>query len=216
MTPTASPARRALWLTVFAVSMGLLEAAVVVYLRELYYPAGFRFPIVLLPERIAIVEILREASTILMLAAVAVLAGQDAIDRFFVFGYLFGGWDLVYYLGLRLCLGWPSSLLTWDILFLIPVPWLSPVLCPVLVSVTLIGGFVLHAWLRARGRPLRPTPLEWGASAAGAFLIVLSMCWEYRVVAEGREPGEFPWGMLAAGLAIASAPLLRAARRAIL
>ena len=31
-------------LIIFAVSMGFLEAIVVVYIRELYYPDGFRFP----------------------------------------------------------------------------------------------------------------------------------------------------------------------------
>jgi hypothetical protein len=124
--------KRVAWLSTYAVAMGLLEAAVVVYLRALYYPEGFRFPLVMMPERMAIIEVLREVTTILMLAAVAALTGKDAHDRFFVFGFLFGAWDLVYYLGLFLFLGWPGSLATWDILFLIPVPWVSPVLFPVL------------------------------------------------------------------------------------
>ena len=109
LTPTF---RRTAWLVVFAVAMGFLEAAVVVYLRELYYPDGFRFPFVPLPERILWTELARELTTLIMLLAVAMLAGKNRLDRFFVFGFLFGVWDIVYYVGLRLFLGWPESLFT--------------------------------------------------------------------------------------------------------
>ena len=64
------PARRVPWLTLFAVAFGLLEAAVVVYLRELYYPGGFRFPIVIIPDRVAVVELVRELTTLLMLLGI--------------------------------------------------------------------------------------------------------------------------------------------------
>ena len=47
--------------------MGLLEAVVVVYLRELYYPAGFAFPLASMSKRIYITELLREVATIVML-----------------------------------------------------------------------------------------------------------------------------------------------------
>ena len=66
-------ARRVPWLTLFAVAFGFLEAGVVVYLRELYYPAGFRFPVVIVPDRIAVMELVRELTTVLMLLAVALL-----------------------------------------------------------------------------------------------------------------------------------------------
>ena len=65
--------RRSVWLTVFAVAMGFLEAAVVVYLRELYYPGGFEFPIVQITPKIVVVEIVREFTTLVMLFAVAAL-----------------------------------------------------------------------------------------------------------------------------------------------
>jgi len=34
---------RIIWLVLFSIAMGFLETAVVVYLRELYYPDGFSF-----------------------------------------------------------------------------------------------------------------------------------------------------------------------------
>jgi hypothetical protein len=45
----------------------------------------------------------------------------------------------MYYAGLKIFLDWPESLFTWDILFLIPVTWVSPVLAPVLCSLCMIA-----------------------------------------------------------------------------
>jgi hypothetical protein len=207
--------RRLAWLTVYAVAMGLLEASVVVYLRELYYPGGFRFPLVALPTRILVVEIVREAATIAMLGAVAVLAGEDALDRFFVFGFLFGGWDLVYYLGLLLSLGWPPSLLAWDILFLIPVLWLGPVVYPILISTLLVAGFFAHEILEALGRRVRLSRREWLAAVLGAGGVVLSFCWRAKDALAAEGPRDFPVALLATGLLVAVLAFLRAGARAL-
>jgi hypothetical protein len=212
--PRAAAGRRLPWLTLFAVAFGLLEAAVVVYLRELYYPGGFRLPVVLIPDRIATVELARELATLLMLAAVSVLAGRSFIDRFFVFAYLFGVWDIVYYLGLWAILGWPDSPLTWDVLFLIPVPWLGPVLYPVLISLLLVGGFLVHDARRKRGRATHLTGVEWSVAAAGALLVVVAFCWNWRVVARSEMPGDFPVGIFVAGVIAGTVPFVRAFARA--
>jgi hypothetical protein len=208
------PSRRLAWLSLYAVAMGLLEAAVVVYLRELYYPGGFAFPLVVLPERVAVVELLREAATVVMILAVAGIAGTERTDRFLVFGYVFGVWDIVYYAGLWAFLDWPASLLDWDVLFLIPVPWLGPVLYPVVVSLLLIGGFLLHEGLGARGRALRLTWPEWAAAWVGALCVVVAFCWNRRIVAEGAVPTRFPLWLYLAGLLAGVAPFVRAAARA--
>ena len=125
-------------LLVFSVSMGLLEAIVVVYIRELYYPDGFRFPLKELPPWLIAVEWIREITTLLMLGSVAWITGKRFLKRLSAFLYLFGIWDIVYYLGLKIFLDWPESLLTWDILFLIPFAWVGPVLAPVLCSIMMI------------------------------------------------------------------------------
>jgi hypothetical protein len=111
---------------------------VVIYLRELYYPAGFDFPVVSMPGKIAMTEILREIATLIMLLAMGFLAGKNAPQRFAWFIYSFAIWDLFYYVFLKLILDWPSSWFTWDILFLVPIVWTGPVLAPVLVSLTMI------------------------------------------------------------------------------
>lgn len=206
-------ARRAAWLALFGVAFGILEAAVVVYLRELYYPGGFRFPIVIIPDQVAAVELVRELTTLLMLTAVAMVAGRDRMDRFFVFAFLFGVWDMVYYVGLWAFLGWPPSLLTWDVLFLIPVPWLGPVIYPVLVSLFLVAGFLVHERIRARGGVVLLTGGEWSVAWIGALVVVAAFCWNWRAVGDGTVPESFPAALFAAGMIAGVTPFVRAGRR---
>jgi hypothetical protein len=123
---------------IFAIAMAYLESAVVVYMRTIYYPDGFIFPLKLIEGRIAITEIFREAATIVMLITVAMIVSKRAIERFAWFIYAFAIWDIFYYVFLFILLGWPESILTWDILFLIPVTWTGPVLAPVINSITMI------------------------------------------------------------------------------
>lgn len=207
--------RRVVWLSAFAVAMGWLEAAVVVYLRALYYPAGFRFPLVPMPEQMALVEILREASTLIMLLAVAILSGSDRLDRFFVFAHLFGAWDITYYVGLFAFLRWPESMLTWDVLFLIPVPWAAPVLYPLIVSALLVAGFLVHEVLRARHVVVRPSTAEWIAASAGALVMVVCFCWQWRSLLAGATPRAFPAPFFIGGLAAAVLAFSRAFSRAL-
>ncbi len=56
-----------------------------------------------------------------------------------LFFFAFGIWDIFYYVWLWLTIRWPASLVSMDVLFLIPVPWLSQVWFPLLVS----GGTIL-------------------------------------------------------------------------
>jgi hypothetical protein len=180
--------------------MAYLEAAVVVYLRALYYPQGFGFPLVLIPNRMALIEIGREIATIVMLLAVGLLAGRERWERFLLFAFGFGIWDLGYYAGLRALLGWPPSLLTWDVLFLIPVPWIGPVLAPVIVSLGLILGSL---WLLARGLPAGPPRFPtwaWVCMLAGGVFVLFSFTLDFRVALGGLEPPPFRWGLFGAGV----------------
>src|ERR1051326_1078616 len=119
--------RTIIWLGIFAIAIGFLESAVVIYLRRMFYPGGFNFPLVPVDTQIAIVEFCREAATIIMLAAMGALIGKNASQRWAVFIYAFGLWDIFYYVFLKIFLDWPESVFNWDILFLIPVPWVGPV-----------------------------------------------------------------------------------------
>jgi hypothetical protein len=118
--------------------MGYLESAVVVYLRELYYPDGFVFPLKAMSQNVAITELYREAATLIMILAVSVLAAENRLHRFAWFLLVFGTWDIAYYVFLKLLIGWPGSFLTTDILFLLPSIWTGPVIAPLINSCTMI------------------------------------------------------------------------------
>jgi hypothetical protein len=202
---------RCVWLLLLALGLGWFEVAIVVYLRELYYPDGFRFPVVLVPPRIAAVEIAREAASILVLAAAARLAGRAFLERFAAFALLFGAWDLVYYAGLKLLLGWPSSFSEWDVLFLIPVPWLGPVWAPCAVSAALVaaGGYLY--W--TADRPRRYAAGDWLVAIAGGLLVIGSFTVDWRALVEQRLPRPFPAWLFWLGFATGLGALVRGERR---
>jgi hypothetical protein len=163
----------------FSIAMGFLEAAVVIYLRELYYPSGFTFPMVPIPRLAATTELLREAATIIMLVAFGIIAGTDKIRRFGFFLISFAIWDLTYYGVLKLMLNWPISLLDWDVLFLIPVPWFAPVLAPCLVSLLMIAfaSVLLRAPLLPMSKIIRP--LNWTLLIIGCVTLIVSFTLDY-------------------------------------
>src|SRR5216684_5809191 len=146
---------------VFAASFGFLEAVVVVYLRaavgllpgyqgtlsdvvrmsgEFYVQSQ---SISQFPKSLLTLELLREAATILMLLSVAFLTSSKSRARAAVFLWTFALWDAVYYAGLWATVRWPLSLRDPDVLFLIPVPWISPVWFPLLVSALALAAVLL-------------------------------------------------------------------------
>lgn len=166
--------QKLLVVSLFAIAMGILEAIVVVYLRELFYPGGFHFPLVTLPAKLINIELLREATTIIMLVCIGLLAGKTKNDRFAWFLFVFGVWDIFYYIGLKMFLNWPASLMAWDILFLIPVTWIGPVLAPVICSITmiLISGPVI--FFERNGYHLKFGKYTWTLFIIGALIILFS------------------------------------------
>jgi hypothetical protein len=195
--------RRVIWLLTFATAMAYLESAVVVYLREIYYRGGFAFPIVIIPDRMAAIEVGRQAATIVMLIGVALLAGSDRWERFLCFCLAFGVWDILYYVWLKLLVAWPESFLTWDILFLIPVPWIAPVLAPLIVAIAVTAGSGFLLRLKSKGRDLSFHRGIWALAIAGGIVVILSFTLDFRAVLEGRQPLPFPWWLFGAGMAMA-------------
>ena len=205
--------RRLIWLTIYAVAMAYLESAVVVYLRALYYPGGFSLPFVLIEPRMAAIEVGREAATLVMLLGVAAVMSVDRWDRFLVFCLSFGIWDIFYYIWLWVFLGWPPSLLTWDVLFLIPVPWVGPVLAPLIVSLALIVGSLLLLRVTRHGVRLRFSAWLWCLAVTGGGCVLLSFMLDFRVILAQLEPPPFRWGLFATGIASGMAALALGLRR---
>jgi hypothetical protein len=164
--------------TIFSIAMGYLESAVVIYLREIYYPSGFAFPINPLSGKIGLTEVLRETATLLMLLSVGFLGGKNLRQRFAVFIYCFAVWDIFYYVFLKVLIRWPESFLTWDLLFLIPVIWTGPVITPLIISATMIllACVLLYSdeSLRSSGRRLSCALI-----ISGAVVVFLSFIWDF-------------------------------------
>lgn len=209
---------RALSVVGFAVAMAYLESAVVVYLQR----AQSIDPNALFPLQqpqmlgnLAAIEVGREVATIVMLAAVGVLAGRRAIDRLAWCAVAFGVWDIFYYLWLWVFIGWPHSPLTWDVLFLIPVPWVGPVWAPVAVSAALVGFGLAAARQIERGRVPRIGLPQVGLGIAGGLLVILSFTLDAWSLMHGGAPSWFAWPVFAAGMAVAGAGAVAALRRAV-
>lgn len=163
----------------FAIAMGYLESAVVVYLREIFYPEGFAFPLKSMDGNIARTEVFRELATLVMLAGAGYLAGRTALQRFGAFLLAFGIWDIFYYVFLKLLIGWPESLLTWDILFLIPVTWVGPVIAPAINALTMcfMGGVIFIR--EESGIKVRFGVLNWVLLILGSLVILVSYTMDY-------------------------------------
>ena len=187
-----------LWLVLLTAAFGYVEAAVVVYLRRIAYPAGFAFPLTELEPSLAVTEIAREAATLVMLWAAAALAARTPWGRFGAFALGFGVWDLVYYAGLKILLGWPQGWGTWDVLFLIPGIWTGPVWSAAAVAAAFVGCGGCLMWRAERGFRPRARWVHWFAAAAAVLLIVGAFLANHRLAAAGEVPSEFPsgwWGL---------------------
>ena len=165
--------------SIYAIAMAFLESAVVVYLREIYYPGGFDFPLVPFWGKIALTELFREFATLVMLLTVAFLAARKRAEVFAWFIYAFAVWDIFYYVFLKLILGWPASLLTWDILFLIPTTWTGPVLGPVINSITMIMLALVIIYFSGKGRNVSLKGIEWLLLVLGSVITIITYTLDY-------------------------------------
>jgi len=203
------PVKKLSPITFFAISLAFIEAVVVVYLRELYYPEGFYFPLKLIPPKILLTEILREIATIVVITAVSLANGKNRITKFATFLFIFGVWDIFYYVWLKTLLNWPQNLFTWDILFLIPVTWVAPVLAPVLVSIVMIIMAISILYIQTKTEC--PVKFNWILFISGAVVIFVSFVWNtWNTNLVTRQPtaSDFPWLIFIIGVLLWS-PLLR-------
>ncbi len=212
-------------LFLFGISFGYVEAAVVVYLRAIYNPVRQRlhperdpndlFPLITSqqlaqagPEnpRRLLIEVGREAATMIMLGAVALAVARNIHEWIAAFAIAFGVWDIAFYAFLKLMIHWPNSLSTWDILFLIPLPWVGPVWAPVLVALTMILCGLIS--LRAGG--IRGRAPHWTGVLAGAVVIIVAFVWDFRNTSAGGIPNPFNWPLFLAGEALGVSAFLAA------
>ena len=195
-----SSTRLLLWTSLFGVAFALVEASVVVYLRALYYPAGFEFPLRLITIDHLGVELAREAATILMLVAIGALAGRTKWDKFGFFLVAFGVWDIFYYVWLMVFVGWPAAMVDWDVLFLLPLRWIGPVIAPVLISLLMIycGAVIVRRF--AAGRSFAPGWKSWILAGLATAVLLVSFMIDTDATLHEAMPGPYRYELLGFGL----------------
>lgn len=196
------PVRKLVWVFLFAIAFGYVEASVVVYLRAIYYPDMFEFPLKMIRTDHLVVELVREAATIVMLVAVGILAGRKGWQRFGYFLIAFGVWDLFYYVWLKATLDWPPSLTAWDVLFLIPVPWIGPVISAASVAAVMALCGVDIVVRTARDKPFHPTLTTWVLALVATAAILYSFVHDTDATLRGSIPQPYRYELLLVGLAL--------------
>lgn len=84
-------------------------------------------------------------------------------------------------------------------MFLIPLPWVGPVLAPVLVAISLVVAGTLLLWREWFDGPVRIGWQHWSTIVLGGLLIIVTFCWDYRQVMSGQMPNPFPWSIFFVG-----------------
>jgi hypothetical protein len=206
--------KRFLIAVVFSIAFGYIEAAVVVYLRAIFYPDGFTFPLAEfgigpLWKRLLLTEVGREAATLVLILTASYMFAKARRQQVAYFLTIFAVWDIFYYVWLKVLLDWPTTIMDWDILFLIPVPWASPVLAPVLVSVIMLICAMIILYRSSLAKPLEATPLDLLCLSLGAVLMIVSFCIAGLHIKEPDYRSHFHWPLFAGGLAAAVALFLK-------
>jgi len=165
--------------TIFSIAMGLLESAVVIYMRAILYPEGFGFPLSPVQPDLMLTELLREGATIVMLLGIGFLAGRNKSERFAWFLYSFAIWDIFYYVFLWLLIGWPSSLMTYDVLFLLPSTWIGPVITPIIISLTMMAFALLILVVNRQKEDIKIPGISWLLLITGSVILILGFIWDY-------------------------------------
>jgi hypothetical protein len=197
----------------FAIAMAWVESASVYYLRALvdriepYQPSPL--PI---NDALGYVELWREASTLVMLATLGVLAGRTWRRRVGYAAIAFGAWDIFYYVFLCVMTGWPRTLLDWDILFLLPLPWWGPVIAPVSIALLMIVWGTIATQSEDDEAEPRST---WALASVGiALALGVFMIDAWRALPHGREailqvlPTQFNWLPFWVALLLMASPVL--------
>ena len=211
---------------VYAAAMAWVEAAVVYYLRTMVDRIEpFQANPLPLIGGLGRAELVREAATMVMLATVGVLAGRDWKSRLGFSAIAFGIWDIFYYIFLWVMCGWPHSLLDWDLLFLLPLPWWGPVWAPVSIAALMILWGTLAASWKVPPLPRWHAGVAWSLNIGGvAIALLVFMADTLRAAGQGVNvirttlPSGFNWPLFLFALVLMAAPVLQvlwwSARRA--
>lgn len=146
----------------------------VVYIRRIYGISDLIIDIPPFDPILAPIEVGRELATLIMLLAVGWAVGKSLQSRLGFAFIIFGVWDIFYYIWLRLFIGWPNSLFSPDILFLIPLPWWGPVIAPMLIACLMVTGGILAVISGDKGRKIKFSVFDWTTLISGVLIMLYS------------------------------------------
>jgi hypothetical protein len=183
------------WVVIFSIAFAWVESSVVVYLREIYFDGGFSFPLTIkweggkhVVDPLVRIEFVREIATIIIFIAVAWITGKNKFQKFCFFMIAFGMWDIFYYIWLFVMVGWPESLMTWDLLFYVPLPWVGPVITPILIAITMVVAGSLIIYFDEKGYEIRWRWYDMGIELICALIMIIAFCWDWKNILQ--IPGE--------------------------
>lgn len=191
--------KKLIWLIILAVAFAYIEAAIVIYLRHIYYPEGFGFPLKLRRDYILAIEILREFATLVILVSVGILLSRKFWEGFAYFLIMFGVWDIFFYAWLKLLINWPAGIFEWDVLFLIPMPWIAPVIAPVSLSLIMIIIGVMIVKLFDKGHNVMPGLMHWILVLIGCGFIFYSFMNDFEAAFFQKYPRVYHYEFLVVG-----------------
>lgn len=215
MTMDKKLSKKLLYIYLFATAFAFVEAAVVIYLRHIYHPGGFKFPIKNIKDALMMYEVIREFATLVMMVSVSALLARRFWEGFGYFLVIFGIWDIFFYVWLKATLNWPASIFDFDILFLIPLPWIAPVLVPVIISAVMIiiGADIVR--LFDRGFNVKPGMLHWLMVIAGVLVLFYSFMSDTGAAFHELMPLPYNWILFSIGIALFAVAYLHLRRKAV-
>jgi len=195
------------WIVLFSITFAWIESAVVVYLREIYFGGEFSFPLTVRWENdkrvfdpLVHIEFGREIATIIILIAAGWITGRNRFQKFCFFMISFGIWDIFYYIWLYVMVRWPKSLMTWDLLFYVPLPWVGPIITPVLIAIAMVIAGSLIIYLDEKGYEICWHWYDMLVELSCATIMIVAFCWDWKnilqvpgQIARTGIPNAFAW-----------------------
>lgn len=183
------------WIVIFSIAFAWVESAVVVYLRKIYFDGGFSFPLAIqwedgkhVIDPLVRIEFGREIATIIILIAVGWITGKNRFQKFCFFMIAFGIWDIFYYIWLYVMVGWPENLMTWDLLFYVPLPWVGPVITPLSIAIAMVVAGSLIIYFDEKGYEIRWRWYDMAVELSCAAIMIVAFCWDWKNILQ--VPGD--------------------------
>jgi hypothetical protein len=183
------------WIVIFSIAFAWVESSIVVYLRKIYFDGGFGFPLLIkwedgkhIIDPLVRIEFGREIATIIILIAVGWITGRNRFQKFCFFMIAFGIWDIFYYIWLYVMVSWPESLMTWDLLFYVPLPWVGPVITPLSIASAMVAAGSLIIYFDEKGYEIRWRWYDMAVELSCAAIMITAFCWDWKNILQ--VPGD--------------------------